>query len=290
MSTTPLSPGVPIARAGARDGPVLVLFHGTPGSAAELQWWNAAACRHGVQLWCLQRAGLPATVQGDAYFAALAAALLAASPQPVHLAGFSLGGFVALRTALAAQQRGRAVASLHLLSAVAPLQVGDFLPHMAGQAVFRLAQDRPGVLRLASALQGWLARVGPAALVRLLFASAQASDRVLAADADFLAVVRQALLESLNAGRSGYLRDLQAYVQPWADRVGAVQAPAWVWHGSDDNWSPPGMAHWLQATLPACRGLELVPGQSHYGCLLSRLEAVCAMVAARGPDSGPGRP
>lgn len=270
----------PLHRAGAQTGPVLVVFHGTPGSAAELAWWDAAAQRHGVQLWCLQRAQVPAGVQGAAYFDALAAALrTAAAGTPLHLAGFSLGGFVAIQTAWALQKMEVAVAGLHLLSAAAPLQAADFLPHMAGQAVFRMARDRPGALRVACAVQGMLARHWPEALLRMLFASAQASDLALARQADFRAVVEPMLCEALNAGRVGYLRDLQAYVQPWADVVAGIQAPAWVWHGSADNWSPPGMAHWLHANLPQARGLELVPGQSHYGCLLSRVDAVCATVA-----------
>lgn len=275
--------GVPMVRAGAAAGPVLVVFHGTPGSAAELQWWDAAACSHGVQLRCLERASLPAQVQGDAYFSALAVALKGL--QPVHLAGFSLGGFVAMRTAHAAQQAGQAVAALHLLSAAAPLQADNFLPHMAGQAVFRMAQERPVALRVVTAVQGVLARAWPAALTRMLFATAQASDRAWAADSTFQSVVRRALAESLNRGRAGYLRDLQAYVQPWAGVVGQLRVPTWVWHGSEDNWSPPGMAHWLHANLPQCHGLEMVAGQSHYGCLLSRIDAVCAMVASSAAES-----
>lgn len=268
---------VPIVRAGAPTGTVLVVFHGVPGSPAELQWWDAAARRHGVQLWSLCRSDLPANVQGTAYFKALAAAL--PTSDPLHLAGFAIGGFVALRTAHMAQKAGRNIVSLHLLSTAAPLEAGDFLTQMAGQSVFRMAQNRPTLLQRVAVMQGWLARVWPAALSRLLFASAGSSDQILAAEPNFQKIVRMAFADSLNAGRVGYLRDLREYVQPWAKMVSDVQVPTWLWHGADDNWSPTGMANWLQATLPNCLGLDLAQGQSHYGCLLSRVEKVCALVA-----------
>lgn len=268
---------LPIFRGGARTGPVLAVFHGVPGSPAELQWWDAAAIRHGVRLWCLCRGDLPAELRGAAYFDALAAAL--PRSDPLHLAGFSIGGFVALRTAHMAQKAGRSIASLHLLSTAAPLEAGEFLALMAGQPVFRLAQSHPGLLRWIAGTQGWLARVRPAALSRSLFAGAVASDKILAADPEFQRIVRGVFADSLNPGRVGYLRDLQEYVQPWATMVSEVQTPTWLWHGSEDNWSPLGMAHWLQANLPDCRGLDVAQGRSHYGCLLSRSEKVCASVA-----------
>ena len=268
---------LPIVRAGAPTGTVLVVFHGVPGSPAELQWWDAAARRYGVQLWSLCRSDLPANFQGTTYFEALAAAL--PTSDPLHLAGFSIGGFVALRTAHMAEKAGRNIASLHLLSTAAPLEAGDFLTQMAGQPVFRMAQNRSTLLQGLTVMQGWLARVFPAGLSRLLFASACSSDRILAAESNFQEIARMAFADSLNAGRVGYLRDLREYVQPWAKMVSDVQAPTWLWHGTEDNWSPTGMAHWLQVNLQNCRGLELVQGQSHYGCLLSRVEKVCSLLA-----------
>ncbi|MFZ9408491.1 MAG: alpha/beta fold hydrolase [Burkholderiaceae bacterium] len=268
---------LPIVRAGAPTGTVLVVFHGVPGSPAELQWWDAAARRYGVQLWSLCRSDLPANFQGTTYFEALAAAL--PTSDPLHFAGFSIGGFVALRTAHMAQKAGRNIASLHLLSTAAPLEAGDFLTQMAGQSVFRMAQNHPTLLQRVAVMQGWLARVWPAALSRLFFASASSSDKTLAAEPNFQKIARMAFADSLNAGRVGYLRDLREYVQPWEKIVPDVQAPTWLWHGTEDNWSPTGMASWLQVNLPNCRRLDLAQGQSHYGCLLSRVEIVCALVA-----------
>lgn len=272
---------------GSSTGPVLVVFHGTPGSAAELTWWNEAAQRHGVQLCCVQRSAIAPALQGQEYFAALAQVVVdacagAPASQPLHLAGFSLGGFVALQTALELQQRGQAVQGLHLLSAAAPLQGGDFLPHMAGQAVFRMAADRPALLRRVTALQAWLARGWPALLRQLLFASAQASDVALRDSPAFQTTVQTILDEALGAGRDGYLRDLAAYVQPWGPSVAGLQTPTWVWHGDQDNWSPPAMAQWLHTHLPQACGLTMWADQSHYGCLQQSVEPVCALVAGRG--------
>ena len=275
---------VPVTRVGSATDPVLVVFHGTPGSAGELVWWSEAAVRYGVQLICVERAAIPIDLQGAHYFAALAQAVVKAcragpSAQPLHLAGFSLGGFVALQTALALQAQGQPVQGLHLISAAAPLQGGDFLPHMAGQAVFRMAADRPALLRRVTALQAWLARVRPALLRRLLFASARASDRVLRDLPSFQVTVQGVLADALGRGRDGYLRDLVAYVQPWCALVADLETPSWVWHGDQDNWSPPAMAHWMHAHLPHASGLQMWADQSHYGCLLRSVDPVCAVVA-----------
>lgn len=285
MPHSSTAPALSIVRAGAGHGPCLVYFHGTPGSADEVQWWHAAAQAHGVQLWCPQRYALPSALQGAAYFTSLAQSLAAQlgtlqPASPVVLVGFSLGGFVAVQVAVALQQLQVPLAGVHLVSAAAPLQGGDFLQHMAGQVVFRLAAERPALLRGLTGLQGGLARLWPLVLQRMLFASAQASDRALASDPQFRATLQQVLRTALCDGREGYLRELADYVQPWGDQVARLEVPTWVWHGAQDNWSPPGMAHWFSAHLPQGRGVEMLPGQSHYGCLLAAVAPICAHTAA----------
>lgn len=80
---------------------------------------------------------------------------------------------MALRTC---RYLGGRVEKLHLISAAAPLDGGDFLASMAGQAVFRLARATPLLFLLLSGWQGLLARFAPHVLFKLLFASARGSD------------------------------------------------------------------------------------------------------------------
>ena len=72
---------------------------------------------------------------------------------------------------------------------------------------------------------------------------------------------------------------MQAYVQPWAACLAEVRAPVQLWHGELDNWAPPGMPRNLLAAL-ATSELHVLPGLSHYSCLLAASAPLCAQVAA----------
>ena len=134
----PLNIRLSVLRAGPADAPLLVLVHGTPGSAAS---W-ADYLLHppaGVQVVALDRPGFgqsgpDGALPGLAEQAAAVVALLPTDGRPVVLLGHSLGGPVVAR--VAADHPGR-ITGLVLLAAsldpaqeqIHPLQrVGDWAP------------------------------------------------------------------------------------------------------------------------------------------------------------------
>jgi len=261
-----------IVRYGADAGPVAVYFHGLPGAPEECAAFDAVARERGVRLIGVDRGTFAPRLDGEPYFKALAAEIATlAEGGPVHLLGFSLGAFAALRTA---PHLGGQAVSVDLIAAAAPLELGDFLPGMAGRPVFTLARRSPAMLGLMSTLQGWMAARSPAQIFGMLFATAAGGDRRLAEDPAFQAMVGEVLRLSLGPGLRGYLRDVRAYVRPWAERLPAVGAEAWIWHGADDNWTPPAMAEALQRALPAVRQLEIAPGLSHYSTLFHAMPRI----------------
>lgn len=263
-------------RYGANDGALAVYFHGAPGAPEEAAAFDDAARSAGVTLICVDRFACDPTLVGEAYYRALAQAILAlADGRRVDLIGFSLGGFVALQTC---RHLGGAVRRLHLVSAAAPLETGDFLDAMAGKPVFQAARASPFGFRLMSLWQGWLARHAPGALFRLLFASAAGADRALAADPSFRAAIVGVLRASLTAGQDGYIRDVRAYVRPWADSLADVGVETCIWHGDADNWAPVGMARALAHRLPGRVQVEILPGLSHYSCLYQALPEILRQV------------
>ncbi|APW44825.1 alpha/beta fold hydrolase [Rhodoferax saidenbachensis] len=266
---------------GANDvqsGRLLVYFHGVPGAPQEANVFDAPAQAHGLQVLCIDRFAMDSALRGDAYYQALAAHITSvAQGQVVDFVGFSMGAFIALQTSRFLPSQVR---SIHLVSAAAPLDGGDFLEALAGKHVFRLAQKAPWLFGLLTRWQGVLARFAPGALFGMLFASAQGGDVALAKDAAFQAVVKSALQSAFGGGQAGYRRDVETYVQPWAASLATIHAPVHLWHGDADNWSSPAMAHYLQATLPHVAGLQLMPGLSHYSCLLAALPKICTQVAA----------
>ena len=118
---------LPLADPDSRASPyAMPLYaHGTPGSAAELST-------------------SPFTAPILAPHTRLTA--------PTHIVAFSLGAYRAIATAASQPEH---VTRLTLISPAAPLELGDFLPHVAGRAVFR-ATRFPPLLRALTAVQAYV--------------------------------------------------------------------------------------------------------------------------------------
>ncbi|MEK6540586.1 MAG: alpha/beta fold hydrolase [Pseudomonadota bacterium] len=166
-----------------------VYLHGQPGSSAELGLFGT---NYAIDY---------APDRQDALLAEpeqLAKDVARALPHhSLHLVGFSLGAFAALRLAA---QLGDKVARIDLVSPAAPLDGGDFLTHMAGRAVFSLARDWPRLFAAMTRVQSGMARFAPHALFRQVFADAAGEDRMLAADPIFRARWLEMVRSSLSRG------------------------------------------------------------------------------------------
>ena len=225
-----------------------------------------------MRLLALDRQLVDPDLSGEAYFEALASEVAQLSNgAPVHLIGFSLGAFVAIRTVLHLKVP---VLRLHLISAAAPLDGGDFLDQMAGKAVFIAAARGPARLKSLTRVQAWMAEWTPGLMFRMLFARAAGADRALASDRSFRQEIRDVLRLSLEAGATGYVRDLTAYVQPWRSRMAEIAVDTSIWHGAADTWAPPAMAQMLQDSLPKASHLTILDGLSHYSCLFQTLPQI----------------
>ncbi len=191
--------------------------------------------------------------------------------RPIHLIGFSLGAFAALQVA---SRLGDNVVRLDLISAAAPLDLGNFLPDMAGRAVFNAARAGRWRFRALVWLQATLARFAPGMLTSTLFASAAPADRALLAGEGFRARYRDVLRASFVDDGAGYRREVAAYVRPWAGSLATISADTTLWHGNADNWAPFAMAEALQAALPGGATLNRLAGLSHYSALAAALSAI----------------
>ena len=263
---------------GASEGRLAVYFHGAPGAPEECALFDRQGQTDGLVFVSLDRFAADSALQGEGYYRALASEILAcAGTAQVHLVGFSIGAFVALQTSR--HMQGRA-ASLDLISSAAPLQAGDFLPEMAGRQVFQLAQRWPWLFLLLSRWQSCLARFAPGLLFRLLFASARAADQQLLASESFRSRTTEQLRQCFDGRMTGYVRDVQAYVAPWSSSLSGIKSRVRIWHGAEDNWSPVAMAEYLGTALSCCEQVQILPGLSHYSCLLQVVPQVCAAIRA----------
>jgi len=251
-----------------------VYFHGQPGSPDELSLVPAGSLP--PDLFAPDRAVDRPDLPLGAYLDHLTATVLERYPErPIRLVGFSLGAFVALE--VASRIRDRAV-RLDLVSPAAPLGLGDFLPDMAGGAVFGLAARGPGLFGLLTGVQGALARVAPGLLFSQIFAGAAGADAGLARDPAFQAIIKRILANGLAEGAKGYRREVLGYVAWTPERLSGLTHPVTLWQGEADSWTPPAMARALAAALPGASQMRTFPGLSHY----STLQAALPEIFARG--------
>jgi Predicted hydrolases or acyltransferases (alpha/beta hydrolase superfamily) len=166
-----------------------------------------------------------------------------------------------------AASRPEQVSKVTLISAAAPLQMGSFLPDMAGQAIFQLALHRPGLLGVVTGLQSRLTRVSPHLMTRLLFGTCGASERALLKDPAFRDAIHEALRSCFITHRQAYLAYVRAYVADWSGLLAQVQCPVELWHGTADMWAPPDMAVALKSRFGAACVLHQIEDGEHYSTM-----------------------
>jgi len=264
---------------GADNGRAIIYFHGVPGAPEECAMFDHYGKEHGLRFICFDRFAIDASIAGEAYYQFLAAAILKqAAGEKVDVIGFSIGAFIALQTCRYLPDRVR---SLHLVSAAAPLEAGDFLNAMAGKQVFQLAKAFPVLFVLLSYWQSLLALLSPTALFRLLFANVAGDDKALAVDIEFQSGIIN-VLKSCFIGRiRGYVRDVRSYVRPWKTTLSEITTVnTHIWHGAEDNWSPVAMAEYLQSAIPGCTSTQIFKDLSHYSCLYRAAPEICRQLGS----------
>lgn len=259
---------------GDPSGKKVIYFHGVPGGPEEAAIFDTDAKRHNICLLCPARFTVEASLQGPGYYQLLAQSIdQKVGRETVDIIGFSLGTHVALEVSKLLSTNVR---SLHLVSSAAPVSDGAFLSSMAGGSVFQTAMNTPSIFRWMVGFQRLLARWSPALLRKMLFASAAGEDKKLSSSPEFITYIEPLLSRCFRFSAAGYLRDIAAYVKPWTP---AANVPIYLWHGSEDNWSPIAMAYYLKDRLSSCETINEFSGLSHYSCLQHSTAGICAQLA-----------
>jgi pimeloyl-ACP methyl ester carboxylesterase len=236
-------------------------FHGLPGTPEEFDTFAPAAL--GARTIRIDRL----TATGPIYEQALLSAFDNATrnvTEPLVLIGFSLGAMAALHVAA---RRPEKTARVMLASPASPLELGDFLPSMAGRMVFETARRGDWALQALSTVQHAALTLNWRFLKSQMLNGVSPAERRLMESPDASAALREGLRTCLGARRHAYHRELQAYVQPWSEILKHVASDVDIWQGTQDTWAPPSMAQALhdhlapRATLKSCEGL------GHYSTL-----------------------
>jgi len=239
---------------------IILFCHGVPGSPADADLLRTE--NPNARIVPLDLFSLGPDFNADDIRSALAAE--GVPNGPAHAVGFSIGTMAAIRATAICPEL---VSRLTLISPAAPLQLGRFLPDMAGKPVFEMALRRPLFLGVLARAQGLMARLAPSTLINLLFARCGASEKALLADPAFQTIIKKGLRNSLVRHPDAYQAYVTAYVQDWSDLIARVDCPVDLWHGTKDTWSPPAMSDALVAALGARARLTCVPDAEHYSTL-----------------------
>ena len=245
----------------------VIYCHGLPGSPEELSAFETSKPPPHVH--ALDRLGHHEGSYEDSVLSAFDGMGI---DEPVTVVGFSLGAMSAVRIAA---ERGSLVRKLVLISPAAPLQLGNFLPDMAGRQVFEAAQAGDWALRLFTASQASLVALAPKLAIKMMFRASPDADLGLLASPRFVDVVVRGLRTCLGQRQAAYRSELHAYVQPWAHVLDDVRCKTVIWSGSHDDWAPPAMSDALKERLGDRASLNVCPGLGHYSTLrtaLSRLD------------------
>jgi len=277
-------------RAGADEGPALVLHHGTPSDATLWVDWDEIAREAGLQLIAISRPGYATSTRQPGRSIADAARdvafVLDRLDAPWFVtAGWSGGGPHALACAALLGSRCRAAATLAgvgpygepdlpFLDGMGPENIAEFGAAVSGEAPLRGWLDENAASlravtgpKLAAAFGGLVPRVDKEALV-----------------GDFADRLAAAIRRGLAPGFNGWIDDDRAFLRPWGFDLSAIAIPVTVWQGDLDLMVPFAHGRWLAAKIPGAVA-KVVPGEGHVSLLAAHRATIVLDLLAQAGES-----
>ncbi len=270
---------------GPADAPVVLYFHGVPGSRRDAGVWSAAraAEKAGVRVVAVDRPGCGAStfVRGRRVTDWPADVIALADRLKIErfaVLGWSGGAPYAL--ACGAQPYDR-VLRVGVVSGVGRLDQPEMrigLNPTTGR-FFRLNHERPRIGRLLDWSMALGARRGPQRLLTQSRAALPEPDRDVLLDPDAGAAYVAAISECFRSGTRGGQLDTSLAVGTWGFEPEQVTTPVLVWHGRLDVNAPVAVAERLARRLPAAT-LSVHDGEGHLSVLCTHAVRILADLTA----------
>jgi pimeloyl-ACP methyl ester carboxylesterase len=263
-----------VGDAGDPDGPVVIYFHGTPGSRLDLSFGEHIAGEQGVRLVTFDRPGYGGSTAAPFGLASVAADAHAIAD------GLGVGRFATLGMSgggpgslAAATVPGDRVTRAGVASGAAPFQlVPGGLDHLddIDRAAMKLVPADPAAAAAAFAagfepLIDAVAPGGPGPAVAfgdLL----SPRDSELMEDPRLASAFTATMREALRPGTSGGGWDNVSWLGTWDVDLSAICCPVLLWYGMDDRFAPLAHGRWLAENLPGAR-LVIREGEGHFGIM-----------------------
>jgi pimeloyl-ACP methyl ester carboxylesterase len=272
------------AEYGSPEAPVVMLFHGVPGSRLDApEFW--AAEPEGARVIAPDRPGFGlSTFQPGRRMTAWASDVAALADElgigQFRVLGFSGGGPYALAAAHGLPDRVLASA---VVSGGGPVESKDSLAGMnrVNRLIFGLARVAPATLRPLVALQARGMKRRPE---KILDQAAHdkhlpQADREVFADPRVRELMITAGPEAFRQGGRAVVQEVSLIARPWGFDPATIKPPVLIWHGEADTNVPVALAQAVAGRIPGCR-LETYPGEGHFIVPKHWDEILSALLAA----------
>ncbi|MFD7579036.1 alpha/beta fold hydrolase [Kitasatospora sp. NPDC059817] len=252
-----------------RGRPVFLL-HGMPGSRVGPHPRSTVLYRLGVRLISYDRPGYGDSTRQFGRRVSAAAADVRAIADDLKLDGFAVlgrsgGGPHALACAALLPQR---VSRVAVLVGLAPRNAAglDWYAGMTPSNVHAYQEAERGHGRIADAMEFRSRQIkdDPVRLLNGLRPELSPTDREVVADNGLRRMLQSNYREAFRHGADGWIDDVLAFTADWGFKVEDIAVPSWLWHGTDDQFSPVEHSRWLGDHIPGAE-LFLEPGAAHFG-------------------------
>jgi pimeloyl-ACP methyl ester carboxylesterase len=263
----------------------ILYCHGTPGSAVECTFVDAAARRYALRLIAPDRPGYgwanPALDLSHAQWGRNAAQFLAhLGIERYGVLGVSGGGPNAL--ALAAAEANR-IAALTLVCALGPFTEPELAQSASAFARWMLGRARRHLNALDWMALRPLAAIGralPLAAVAFMRLYNSPTDRPTLSQPEIKRLLARNLVRAFRQGSAGVKRDLCLMLKPWDFPLADVTVGVKLWHGLDDALLLPDHSRWLARHLPHAE-LQLIEGEGHFSLPIGHADMILRELAER---------
>jgi pimeloyl-ACP methyl ester carboxylesterase len=265
---------------GPSDGALVVMHHGTPGSAGEI--WPPhieAAAERGLRLAAYSRPGGAGSDRQAGRSVGNCAADAAAvadhlSADRFYTLGGSGGGPHALACAALLPDRVIAAATI---ASVAPFDAEglDWSAGMGEENLEEFAAAQAGPDELEAFMERWATELrtirGEQVLDSLGDLVSEPDAAVLTGEyADFAAA---SIRDALSSGVWGWFDDDLALLGDWAFGLDGIDVPVSIWHGHEDRFVPPAHGAWLAEHVSG-PSVHLLDGHGHLSLAVAHFDQI----------------
>lgn len=256
-----------VRTSGPEDGAVLVLFHGTPGSAVIDRSVAKPAQERGLRVVSWSRPGYGDSTRQPGrrvvdIVSDTAEVLTALDVESCVVGGGSSGG----PHSLACAARLDSAKAALVVASHGPFQAEglDFLAGMGEDNIAEYGAALKGEAALRTHLEEGREQLLDVTLDQLMQALSSMLpdvDRSALTD-EFGEDVIDGLQEALRNGVDGWLDDDLSFISPWGFELDEIAIPTMIWHGSEDLFNPFSHGKWLAEHIPGAAA-HLHDGEGH---------------------------